>query len=222
MAWAIKQRGLRPLDKWVLFLLAYRDNHEPPHGCFPSLNTIAADCGMSRSAVQESIGRLRAAGKIAITARKSGAASSSNFYSFPEVYRDAAHPSPSGGTRVPRGGTPLYRDAVPKGVSNRNGKERHNRAPVGAAPSLFEANAGCGPRADIGTSLCERWFSMDETLIPSPALSRLMQREFLSRADLTTEQRAWAEDMVRRGLPDARAKNPAADEAVSLGVAATA
>jgi DNA-binding transcriptional ArsR family regulator len=45
--WAIEQRGLKPATKIVLWHLA--DRHHPDHGCFPSQDTLAEDCEMSRS-----------------------------------------------------------------------------------------------------------------------------------------------------------------------------
>lgn len=51
--WAIKQRGLKPSAKVVLWHLC--DRYHPDHGCFPSLDTLAEDCELSRRAVQDQI-----------------------------------------------------------------------------------------------------------------------------------------------------------------------
>lgn len=62
--WAIKQRGLKPAAKVVLFHLC--DRYHPDHGCFPSLDTLAEDCEMSRRSVQDQIAALEAAGLVAV------------------------------------------------------------------------------------------------------------------------------------------------------------
>lgn len=49
--WAIQQRGLRPATKLVLWHLC--DRHHPDNGCYPSQDTLADDCEMSRSALNE-------------------------------------------------------------------------------------------------------------------------------------------------------------------------
>mgnify|MGYP000131343268 FL=1 len=45
--WAIKQRGLKPTTKIVLWHLCDRFN--PDYGCFPSQDRLAHDCEISRS-----------------------------------------------------------------------------------------------------------------------------------------------------------------------------
>jgi hypothetical protein len=60
--WAIKQRGLKPAAKVVLWHLC--DRYHPDHGCFPSQETLAADCEMSRSSLNEHLTELEAMGLI--------------------------------------------------------------------------------------------------------------------------------------------------------------
>lgn len=62
--WAIKQRGLKPATKIVLFYLA--DRHNPDYGCFPSLDTLADDCEMSRRSVQHQIDILIEKGLVSV------------------------------------------------------------------------------------------------------------------------------------------------------------
>lgn len=62
--WAMEQRDLRPSTWRVLMLLA--DRHNPDHGCFPSLELLAHDCGMSRRSVQDQLGELEKRGLIRI------------------------------------------------------------------------------------------------------------------------------------------------------------
>ena len=49
--WALKQRGLRPTTKIVLWHLCDRFN--PDYGCFPSQDRLADDCEISRSTLNE-------------------------------------------------------------------------------------------------------------------------------------------------------------------------
>lgn len=62
--WAIKQRGLKPSAKVVLWHLC--DRYHPDQGCFPSLDTLADDCELSRRAVQDQIEVLVKAGLVTI------------------------------------------------------------------------------------------------------------------------------------------------------------
>ena len=129
--WAIEQADVKSPDKFVLFMLAYRDNPDEPHGCFPSLNRIAKDCGLSRSTVQECIKRLLSTGKVKMEHRRGTKGHpSSNYYTMPGVYRDAVHP-PLGVYRqavhgIPGRGTRVYRQAVPN--SKDLTKKEHSRS----------------------------------------------------------------------------------------------
>jgi hypothetical protein len=60
--WAIKQRGLKPTTKIVLWHLCDRFN--PDYGCFPSQVRLAHDCEISRSTLNDHIGQLEAAGLL--------------------------------------------------------------------------------------------------------------------------------------------------------------
>ena len=62
--WAIKQRGIKPAAKVVLWHLC--DRYHPDHGCFPSLDTLAEDCEMSRRSVQDQIEALIEAGLVSV------------------------------------------------------------------------------------------------------------------------------------------------------------
>jgi hypothetical protein len=57
--WAIRQRGIKPSSKLVLWHLC--DRFHPDHGCFPSQETLANDCEMSRATVNRCIDELVAA-----------------------------------------------------------------------------------------------------------------------------------------------------------------
>ncbi|MFD1509125.1 helix-turn-helix domain-containing protein [Lacimonas salitolerans] len=60
--WAIKQRGLKPTTKIVLWHLCDRFN--PDYGCFPSQVRLAHDCEISRSTLNEHLGQLETAGLL--------------------------------------------------------------------------------------------------------------------------------------------------------------
>ena len=60
--WAIKQRGLKPTTKIVLWYLCDRFN--PDYGCFPSQARLAHDCEISRSTLNDHIGQLEATGLL--------------------------------------------------------------------------------------------------------------------------------------------------------------
>jgi hypothetical protein len=62
VAWASKQRGLKPTTWRVLMNLA--DRHNPDHGCFPNQACIAADCEISRRSVNYQLELLVALGLI--------------------------------------------------------------------------------------------------------------------------------------------------------------
>ena len=60
--WAIKQRGLRPFAKIVLWHLC--DRHNPDQGCFPMQETLAYDCEMSKSGLNNLLKELERDGYI--------------------------------------------------------------------------------------------------------------------------------------------------------------
>lgn len=60
--WAIQQRGLPPAAKLVLWHLA--DRYHPDNGCFPSQETLAEDCELSRSGLNNQLATLETAGLI--------------------------------------------------------------------------------------------------------------------------------------------------------------
>jgi hypothetical protein len=85
--WALEQEDVFGLEKSVLIILAFRDAHDEPHGCFPSLNRMASDCGINRSTVIRLIKRLVEKGKVKSDPRRRPTGeSSSNYYTFPQVW----------------------------------------------------------------------------------------------------------------------------------------
>ena len=60
--WAIRQKGLKPATKLVLWYLA--DRHNPDYGCFPSQESLARDAEMSRASVNRHLAALEEIGLI--------------------------------------------------------------------------------------------------------------------------------------------------------------
>lgn len=60
--WAIKQRGLKPTTKIVLWHLC--DRYNPDYGCFPSQERLAHDCEISRSTLNGHLGHLETLGLL--------------------------------------------------------------------------------------------------------------------------------------------------------------
>ena len=69
--WAIKQRGLKPTTKIVLWHLCDRFN--PDYGGFPSQDRLAEDCEISRSTLNEHLGHLEAEGLLKQLSSRSNA-----------------------------------------------------------------------------------------------------------------------------------------------------
>ncbi|MDP2062059.1 MAG: helix-turn-helix domain-containing protein [Phaeovulum sp.] len=60
--WAIRQRGLKPTTKIVLWHLS--DRHNPDFGCFPAQDRLAHDCEISRAALNSHLTLLEARGLL--------------------------------------------------------------------------------------------------------------------------------------------------------------
>lgn len=87
MQWVLDQEDVHGSEKFVLFVLAFRDNHDEPHGCWPSFNRMAQDCGIDRSTVIRSLRHLESLGKIKSEKRRdTKGGQSTNYYSFPLVW----------------------------------------------------------------------------------------------------------------------------------------
>ncbi|MBJ6986920.1 helix-turn-helix domain-containing protein [Devosia sp. MC521] len=60
--WAVKQKGLRPIAKIVLWHLA--DCHNPVHGCYPTQDYLASEAEVSRASVNRILAELEQKGVI--------------------------------------------------------------------------------------------------------------------------------------------------------------
>ena len=87
LAWAFRQDDLTNPTKSVLIVLAYRDNHDEPHGCFPSLARIAKDIGVHPSTVVRCLDFLEDLGLVKRTRRSDEKGDpTSTFYQLPRVW----------------------------------------------------------------------------------------------------------------------------------------
>ncbi len=79
ITWAYKQSGLKPGPKFVLVTLGnYADDKSE---CFPSIETLASDCGMHRSTVIDAIKKLESAERLEVIHRGGdGGGRKSNVY----------------------------------------------------------------------------------------------------------------------------------------------
>ena len=77
--WAWKQL-LPHMEKIVLLSLAERSNED--FECWPSMKTIADDCGMCRKSVFNSIAKLQDKGLLLIESRVTNHGKSSNIYTI--------------------------------------------------------------------------------------------------------------------------------------------
>lgn len=103
--WAIKQRGLKPAAKVVLWHLC--DRYHPDNGCFPSQERLADDCELSRSTLNDHLDALEAGGLILREQRRDEGTKRqrSTRYRFPfepefaalAAARGGAKPSPESG-----------------------------------------------------------------------------------------------------------------------------
>lgn len=86
MGWALQQRDTKSAAKFVLLMVAYREWHHPPYGCFISINELAADCGLDRATVIRVLKKLVEAKKVEQHKRaEAGKGKLSSFYWFPTV-----------------------------------------------------------------------------------------------------------------------------------------
>ena len=121
--WALKQRGLLPGTKLVLWYLA--DRYHPDHGCFPRQSTLAYDCEMSRSTVNVHLIRLEEAGVLRREQRwnyEEGRADSTLYIlgCTPEYAQDPGEQSPeSGHSKNPKAESGNRADQSPESNQSR-------------------------------------------------------------------------------------------------------
>lgn len=97
--WATQQK-LPAMQKIVLVMIANRLN-QTSGACFPSLDTLAKDCGMSRRAVINQIAKLESAHLLSVARSDNKCAKQNNNYQLPTSaasvpYSPAVHPMHGG------------------------------------------------------------------------------------------------------------------------------
>ena len=70
-ALAMRQTGLKPAAKLVLYWLAYYHDDRAGH-CEPSLSALASVCGISKTSVKKAVRSLCDAGLVDVIERKVG------------------------------------------------------------------------------------------------------------------------------------------------------
>ncbi len=94
-ALAMKQRGLKPAAKIVLYWLA--DHHNGETGlCCPSITTLEDECEMGRSAIIRNLEALESLGLIGreTRLRENGSKTSNSYFLYFEVVSKRHYPSP--------------------------------------------------------------------------------------------------------------------------------
>ena len=97
--WATQQK-LPAMQKIVLVMIANRLNKDSG-ACFPSLDTLAKDCGMSRRAVINQIAKLESTNLLSVERSDNQCAKQNNNYQLPFAsanapYSPAVHPMHGG------------------------------------------------------------------------------------------------------------------------------
>jgi hypothetical protein len=121
--WAIKQRGLKPALKVVLWHLC--DRYNPDMGCFPSQETLAFDCEVPRSTLNVYLGELEDAGLIAREQRREKASNRQERtrYRFPFeadfVRKNCELPSPETGHGVREAESSFSDEPSPENAESR-------------------------------------------------------------------------------------------------------
>jgi len=165
--WAVKQRGIKPAAKIVLWQLC--DRYHPDHGCFPSQETLADDCELSRSSLNDQLAELEAVGLIQRERRHdTGRRRESTRYRFRfEVGFPFSDPCPNSGhgsmsendpdpcpnsaeNHVRNSDTNLVREPVKEPKTERDARERAIDSPVVEAipePILLDRIRKAHPQA---------------------------------------------------------------------------
>lgn len=93
-SWAVKQRGLKPTAKVILWHLA--DRHNPDFGCFPSQARLADDAEVSRATLNRHLDELEERGLIARIRSIDPRTKRKNCTRYVLAFEDAFSGGPSG------------------------------------------------------------------------------------------------------------------------------
>ena len=166
-ALAMKQRGLKPAAKIVLYWLA--DHHNGETGaCFPSLKTLETECEMNRSAIVRHLNALEEAGLIERIRRTRENGSQTSTAYVLRLTPVAERNTPCCKTQQP----PVAK-CDPLNLGNNN---------LGNEPSLFWAEAPKPTKPKRAVSLPDGWVASDRNI--QDAIERgFSQEEIKHEAD---------------------------------------
>lgn len=207
--WAIRQRGLKPSAKLVLWHLC--DRYHPDNGCFPAQETLANDCEISRAGLNNQLEELEEAGLIRRETRHDQATKrqKSTLYRFAfeadfrvqnldtdgakAVSRNDAEPCPKNSeSRVQNLDTNSVREPVREPVNLRESagadaevleKQEGQDAGQGAAEDGGEALRGSGKAAFKAAHASWPTFTTDSTPEAEKAWFALSPAERVKAAD---------------------------------------
>lgn len=148
---AVRQCGARGNDRLVLYELAERANSETGEA-FPSVDTLAADAGLSRRTVQRSLRSLETDGYI--EARGGGQGGRARTTRYLVLGGKGATQSPNGSSErasaAPETASPATGKRVtetPEPGTNQKRTRRNGYAPAGGQEHFPNASAYAGPSA---------------------------------------------------------------------------
>ncbi|MCQ0091321.1 helix-turn-helix domain-containing protein [Roseovarius sp. M141] len=188
--WAIKQRGLKPTTKIVLWHLCDRFN--PDFGCFPSQARLAHDCEISRATLNRHLDGLEARKlirRIRVIDPKTGQQRPTRYLLGFEsgftprgpgqIERDPANPFEAGGVGTPcpdlRHGSLAEKSHIDKGLSSETDPNRCLVSEHGSV-SQFGANP-CLKNDDSRVSNC------DTNLVREPLREPVKEEEDAAARD---------------------------------------
>lgn len=126
-ALAMRQTGLKPAAKIVLYWLA--DHHNSETGrCFPSLNTLARECEMDVATVKRHLAALESAGLIERHRRTRENGSQASTQYILRMGEPLAQNAPAPSAKC---ATPLAQNDTPPNLGNNNLGKEHPPTPQG-------------------------------------------------------------------------------------------
>lgn len=150
-ALAMKQRGLKPAAKIVLYWLA--DHHNSETGmCFPSLKTLAKECEMDVATVKRHLIHLEDAGLIERNKRHRENGSQTSTQYILRLFEGLAQNAPTPGAKC---ATPLAQNNTPHNLGNIN---------LGNEPSLFGSEDPKPTKRKRAVSLPDGWVPSDRNI----------------------------------------------------------
>jgi hypothetical protein len=198
--WALKQRGIKPAAKIVLWHLC--DRYHPDNGCFPSLETLAEDCEMSRRSVQDQIAALEEAGLLRVEKMpRIDGRLPRNRYVFPFEQDENTL-----GQNLPRAKSALGKSACEPWANSRNHLGQNlptNLVRVTSKRTSKDARA----RADAGA------VSILSEVVPAETAEAFAQHRRVKRAKLTEQ----AATLIANKLRHCRNPVAAVEEAIANG-----